>query len=303
MSQIDAQVVANLSRAWPIRAAVCSASAELHVDNFDISKFDYPTTSIPFFNHPLFQQTDIKSKHLVAAWAWMGYNKRTITTEDYIVNPALQYISTDLLPATEYVYQEAIRQTLIDEHYHTLLHLRAMNQSRQYRHLTQSIELPNSIVYRKLRNLQAELVEPWEKSLAQLVFATVSELSINAFLEILASNDTIQPANSQLAQIHLRDEYAHSKTLAQISKIIYNELDSTKKQFFIKILPQALSAFIAQDFSMWKAILQGLNIPSYNTILAECVTNSSKVIIRDYSGIKKFAEEINILDQIDFEFV
>lgn len=303
MTTTDTQVVRQLSRAWPKRATVCAMAGLQAAHDFDASRHDYPTRLIPFFEHPLFQRLDDDQKHLVVTWGWMGYNQRTITAEDCVVNPALNYIASDLLQPADWDFQEAIRQTLVDEHYHTLMHMRAMERTRHDRQLAQRLSLPPSVTYRRLRDLQMTLVEPWEKSLASVAFATVAEISVNAFLDILADDETIQPAHRAVAQMHNRDEYAHSKTLAEISKVIYAGLDPNKQRFFVKILPQALAAFIAQDYSMWDAILHQLNVPAADAILADCTgAAKSSVITRDYTGLHRFAQDVGILDEMDFDF-
>ena len=71
----------------------------------------------------------------------------------------------------------------------------------------------------------------------------------------------------------------------------------------VKVLPQALSAFIAQDYSMWEAILRQLEVPGHERILAESKDQaSSAVLTRDYTGLHRFAQDVGILDQVDFDF-
>lgn len=303
MSNVDAQVLRQLTRAWPKRATVCAMAGLQAAHEFDATRPDYPTRLIPFFEHPLFQALDNELQQQVVTWGWMGYNQRTITAEDSVVNPALNYIASDLLSPEDWDFQESIRQTLVDEHYHTLMHMRAMERTRQDRGLEQRLRLPPSVTYRRLRELQAGLVEPWERALASVAFATVAEISVNAFLDILADDDTIQPANRVIAQMHNRDEYAHSKTLAEISKVLYAGLAPAQQRFFVKVLPQALAAFVAQDYSMWEAILTQLDVPARERIMADCTGQSrSAVITRDYTGLHRFASDVGILDQMDFDF-
>jgi alpha-N-dichloroacetyl-p-aminophenylserinol N-oxygenase len=303
MTIVNAQVVQQLNRAWPRRATVAAMASAQTVDEFDASRYDYPTRLVPFFEHPLFQKLDESLQRLVVTWGWIGYNQRTITAEDCVVNPALNYIATELLGPTDWDFQEAIRQTLVDEHYHTLMHMRAMERTRRERQLTQRLSLPPSVTYRRWCELQAKQVEPWEKALTSVAFATVAEISVNAFLDILADDETIQPANRVVAQMHNRDEYAHSRTLAEISKVLYAGLDPSRQRFFVEVLPQALSAFVAQDYSMWEAILLQLDVPDCEAILADCTAQArGAVITRDYTGLHRFAQEIGVRDQMDFDF-
>lgn len=303
MTSADAQVLRQLARAWPRRATVCAMVGMQPAHEFDASRYDYPTRLVPFFDHPLFQRLDDDLQRLVVTWGWMGYNQRTITAEDAVVNPALNYIASDLLAPEDWDFQESIRQTLVDEHYHTLMHMRAMERTREDRQLQQRLRLPPSVTYRRLSDLRSRLVEPWEKALASVVFATVAEISVNAFLDMLADDDTIQPANSALAQMHNRDEYAHSKALAEISKVLYAGLEPVRQRFFVDVLPKALEAFVAQDYSMWEAILTQLEVPGRETMLADCAGQTrSAVITRDYTGLHRFAKDVGILDRMDFDF-
>lgn len=84
---------------------------------------------------------------------------------------------------------------------------------------------------------------------------------------------------------------------------MYGNMPDEHKLFFISMLPEALNAYIAQDYSMWKVILQYFNIPDVDIIIADTRRNSeNSVIMRDYSGLKKFASALNILDEIKFNF-
>jgi hypothetical protein len=303
MSNVNSRVVKMLNQGWPKRATVCAMAEIPSEAHFDPARPDYPTRMVPFLSHPKFQRLDEAVKSDVLTWGWMGYNERTITAEDSVVNPALHYIATQLLGRRDWTFHEAIRQTLVDEHYHSLMHMRAMESTRSLRGLTRDLTLPKSVTYRRLLALQAELTEPWQRSLAAVAFATVAEISVNAFLDILADDETIQPAHRAIAQMHNRDEYAHSKVLGEISKVLYDGFDAQRRAFFVKALPEALHAFVAQDFSMWEAILTQLEVPDAHEIIADSRSASNAgVIMRDYSGLRRFAEEAGFLGDMEFDF-
>ncbi|TBW33998.1 aminobenzoate oxygenase [Azotobacter chroococcum] len=303
MNPINQEVVRRLNAAWPRRATVCMAATVQPDATFDPARPDYPTRLVPFYEHPRFAILDDELRSKVLTWGWIGYNQRTITAEDCVVNPALIYIATELLGDSDWDSMEAIRQTLVDEHYHTLMHMRAVQGTLRLRGLTERLQLPASVTFRRLQAFQQPLQDEWKRALASVAFATVAEISVNAFLDILADDETIQPANSEIARMHNRDEYAHSETLGEISKQLYRRLNDTQKAFFERALPEALRAFVAQDYSMWEAILTQLEVPGAQEIIADCQADSSgRVIMRDYSGLHQFASNIGIVERLDFDF-
>jgi alpha-N-dichloroacetyl-p-aminophenylserinol N-oxygenase len=303
MMNVNHKLVENLNRAWSKRATVCAMDKFQVEGQFAPDRPDYPTRMVPFFEHPKFQRLDDSLKSAVLTWGWIGYNKRTIAAEDHVVNPALNYICNNLLGTGDWHFHEAMRQTLVDEHYHTLMHMVAMERTKANREIQLQMDLPMSVTYRRLEALRGTLVEPWERALASVAFATVAEISVNAFLDILADDETIQPMNRSVAQMHSRDEYAHSKVLGEVGKVIYEGMSKTQRAFFVKVLPEALRAFVAQDFSMWEAILNQLEIPSAAEIIADAqYTSAGAVIMRDYSGLHRFAEQAGMLQDMEFDF-
>ncbi|CAL8479601.1 diiron oxygenase [Caballeronia sp. S22] len=303
MTNANKALIAQLNNAWPRRATVCDME-KFRVDGeFDAGRPDYPVALVPFFTHEGVQRLDDPVKQDILTWGWIGYNRRTVAAEDHVVNPALNYLASDILPGDDWIFTESIRQTLIDEHYHTLMHLNAIQRTRRQRQIDTDMDLPMSVTYRELEKLKQQLVEPWEKQLAAVAFATVAEISVNAFLDILADDQTIQPQNRSVAQLHNRDEYAHSKTLGEIGKVVFNRLTPSQKTFFIATLPVALRAFVAQDFSMWEAILRQLNVPNAANIIRDCQQpGKESALTRDYSGLHRLADELGILGELDFDF-
>jgi hypothetical protein len=303
MTHPNKALIAQLNNAWPRRATVCDMERFRPAGEFDPARPDYPVALVPFFSHEGIERLDEPIKQAILTWGWIGYNRRTVAAEDQVVNPALNYLASDILPGDDWVFTESIRQTLIDEHYHTLMHLNAIQRTRRERQIEIELDLPMSVTYRELAKLKQQLVEPWEKQLAAVAFATVAEISVNAFLDVLADDETIQPQNRSVAQLHNRDEYAHSKTLGEISKVIFHRLTARQKSFFVATLPVALRAFVAQDFSMWEAILQQLKVPDAKSIVRDAIDAAGpSALTRDYSGLYRLADELGILGQLDFDF-
>ncbi|WP_042338005.1 diiron oxygenase [Paraburkholderia ferrariae] len=303
MTNVNTALIAQLNNAWPRRATVCDMERFRVEGEFDAKRPDYPVALVPFFEHEGIQRLDEPLKRQILSWGWIGYNRRTVAAEDHVVNPALNYLASEILPDDDWIFTESIRQTLIDEHYHTLMHLNAIQRTRHQRQIDIDMDLPMSITYLELEKLKQQLVEPWEKQLAAVAFATVAEISVNAFLDILADDETIQPQNSSVAKLHNRDEYAHSKMLGEIGKVVFHRLTPKQKAFFVATLPLALRAFVAQDFSMWEAILRQLKVPNAAGIIRDCQQPGKETALtRDYSGLHRLADELGILGELDFNF-
>jgi len=147
------------------------------------------------------------------------------------------------------------------------------------------------------------LPEQWQRDLAAITFAVVAEISVNAYLDLLADDQTIQPQNRRVAELHNRDEYAHSKILAEVAKVMYANMQPPQRAFFAQTLSVALSAFVAQDYSMWEAILTQLGVEDAALIIADTrESNKNATIMRDYSGLHRLAQDLGISDEIDFDF-
>jgi hypothetical protein len=301
---IDHHLVQTLNKTWPKRATVCLMEKFQVDEMFDPAKPDYPVHMAPFFVHPKFQRIDEAAKSEVLTWGWIGYNQRTMAAEDYIVNPALGVVANQLLEGEDSVhFREATQQILVDEHYHTLMHMKAIERTRVQRGIQRNLALPRSVTFRRFEALRAELTEPWQRDLTAIAFAVVAEISVNAYLDMLANDTEIQEQNRRVAQLHNRDEHAHSRVLGEIGKVMYSNMSETQRGFFVRVLPEALRAFVAQDFSMWEAILTQLEVPDAAAIIADTSHGSrGAVIMRDYSGLHRFASEIGILEEIEFDF-
>jgi alpha-N-dichloroacetyl-p-aminophenylserinol N-oxygenase len=303
-ASVDHALIHNLNHTWPKRAAVCNLNHSIDGAQFDAKRPDYPLSLVPFRDHPTFERLDETIRQAVLTQAWIGYNKRTIMAEDFVVNPAFFLIAeSELLAGDNGHFKVAMRQALIDEHYHTLMHLEAIERTSRNRNLHAVGEFPPSVTYVELRNALAKQLDSEQKHITQMCFAIVAEISVNAFLDLLADNEEIQPQNSLVAQRHNRDEYAHGKVLGEIGKVLYQNMSNNQRDLLIKTLPHALKAFVAQDYTMWSFVLGRLNVPGYQDMLTDCAASTAeKTMVRDYSGLQKFAEELNIVEKLDFDF-
>lgn len=303
---INHKMIGRLMRSWPKRSTVrgCYFDELKEQKNYNPEIRDYPTTMVPFWDHPNFQKIDDEIKEKVLTWGWINYNQRTIHAEEKVANPAFYLLMQGIFPGCDtFEMKSVVQQSLIDEHFHSLMHYNAIEATKKVRNVKETIHFPDSITYRELVKAQSEVSETWKKQSMILVWAIVSEISINAFLSLLSESKTIQPTHSLIARLHDVDEYAHSSVLIEISKSIYVRMDSEQQNFFVTYLPKALKAFIAQDYSVWTNILEHFKVKGTREIIEDTKSvKSNNSLVRDFSGLKKISKDLDILHKMDFNF-
>lgn len=300
----DDAAVAHLARTWAEHCLVKQKKAPMVSSSaFDRSIPDYPLGLLPFHNHPLFEGAPEEQRQEVLTWGWIGYNLRTIGSEDRVINPALELIAADTFAGVDGSdYRTAIRQTMVDEHYHSLMHLQAIERTLLQRGLTAQPKLPGSLVYRKLCEFRENL-PPWQAKLASVTFAVVAEVSVPAYLNLIAKDATIQPENSQLTECHNRDEYRHAKLLSQVCRTMFVHMNAEERSCFIEYLPAALTAYVSQDVSMWAVILQHVGIEGAEEIIEDAKVNSAtRHLVRDYRGVHGIVRDLGIAGAVQFDF-
>jgi alpha-N-dichloroacetyl-p-aminophenylserinol N-oxygenase len=136
-----------------------------------------------------------------------------------------------------------------------------------------------------------------------LAFATVSEISINAYLDLLADDPEIQVVNSTTARLHNRDEYCHASISDEMAKLVYDVLDPGMRRFFRTMLVAGLNAFVATDYATWTAILHTENVPGADRMIAEVQADrAGSRLVRDYSGLHSLMSDMDVLDEVDFDW-
>jgi len=303
---IDKHLIQRLRKSWPKRATVRGDYFDGTVEQseFDPLLPDYPMKMLPFWDHPSFTRLDEQLKQQILTWGWLEYNKRTIHAEEKVANPAFELLMARRYPGVNgFDMRAVVQQSLIDEHFHSLMHYTAIEKTRELRNIDYNIMLPDSITYRRLLQTIDSVTTQWEKDTLILLWAIVSEISINAMLELLAKDNTIQPHHTKIALYHNRDEFAHASVLIEIAKTVYLHLSVKQRNFFIQYLPRAMSAFIEQDYSAWQGILQYFKIPKATEIIFDVKNNSiTNPIIRDFSGLEKVVQLLDISDELEFDF-
>ncbi|NJM90866.1 MAG: diiron oxygenase [Myxococcales bacterium] len=109
----------------------------------------------------------------------------------------------------------------------------------------------------------------------QLAFSTVAEVTINAYLDLLADDRTIQPLNREITALHRKDESSHSKLFKEFTRALYPRLSTDEQAVYLRGLTAGLDAFVKLDLSAWAAILRHLEVPGADGIIADCERSSA----------------------------
>jgi hypothetical protein len=303
--RVDHTLIRKLVANWPRRTTIRSDKFPWpEPEAYNPETPDYPVRLLPFREHPRFLAAPEHQRREVLTRAWLTYNERTILAEEYMANPAFTMIvHGEFEGADEFHVRQAVQHALIDEHFHTLIHMTAIDETRRLRGLNDQWSAPNSLTRRSLLAEQARATEPWQRALVILAFATVAEISVNAYLELLSADDTIQPMHKLVTYLHNRDEFAHGQLIVEVIKLLYLRMSEPQQTFFIGVLPRALHAYAAHDFSAWRAILHRVGVDGAEDIVAACEHEAaSQLLVRDFSGLKQVATELDIVDRLDFRF-
>ncbi|WP_231988654.1 diiron oxygenase [Mycobacterium sp. 1274761.0] len=300
----ESAVIRRLAGNWHRRATVKRPEPDID-DLFDAARPDYPERIIPFRDHPTWQKLpgDLRSRLL--SWAWIAYNRHTVLAEQRVANPAFALVMEGEFPGLGGQEMEiALAQAMVDEQYHSLMHITASALTRRKRgYPFADTMLPESHTARAHQRRRAQCAERWQRSLTTLAFATVSEISINAYLDLLADDPDIQVVNSTTARLHNRDEYCHASISDEMAKLVYRVLDADKRRFFLDMLVAGLEAFVATDYTTWAAILQFENVPGWQAMIADVQADkSSSRLVRDYSGLYSLMSELDVIADIDFDW-
>ncbi|WP_326950817.1 diiron oxygenase [Amycolatopsis sp. NBC_00348] len=303
-NNVESAVIGRLAGNWRRRATVKRDEPDLD-DLFDVGRPDYPEHLVPFRDHPTWLGLPDHVRSRLLSWAWIAYNRHTVLAEQRVANPAFALVMEGEFPGLGGPTMEiALAQAMVDEQYHTLMHIGASAVTRRKRQAAlPDAWLPDShtaVVHQALRD-RAE--ERWQRSLTTLAFATVSEISINAYLDLLAADPDIQVVNSTTATLHNRDEYCHASISDELGKVIYEVLDPDRKRFFLDMLVAGLEAFVATDYSTWERILEIEQVPGRQRMIAETRADTSRArLVRDYTGLHSLMSEMDVLGQVDFDW-
>ena len=295
----------RLTEAWPRRATVRGDLSWLTpAGDYDPRLPDYPTRLLPFAEHPLFTEAPERQRLRVGTLAWLFYNERVIEVEEAVVNPTFEMLARGRFPGLGgHEVREAAKQAQVDEVWHTYLHMLALHRSREARMVEAEPDYANSVTARRLREFQAAASESWERDLLALLWTTVAEVSVSAYLELLAADGTVQAVNSLVCRMHSRDESAHGPVMHELVKRSFASMSAEQKNAFVRFLPEAVKAFGAEDFDLWPDILRTAGIERAREIVEDCRGRpEAEYLVTDYSGVQRLLDDLGIADRIDFEF-
>lgn len=300
----ESAVITRLAGNWHRRATVKRDEPDLDA-LFDPGRPDYPEHILPFAQHPTWQALAEEARSRILSWAWIAYNRHTVTAEQRVANPAFALVMEGEYPGLGGPdLHAALAQAMVDEQYHTLMHLNASAVTRRRRGLALPDHvLPLSHTAAVHERLRSQASERWQRSLTTLAFATVSEISINAYLDLLADDPEIQVVNSTTARLHNRDEHCHAAISDELAKVVYEVLPEAQQRYFLAMLIEGLEAFTATDFATWERILDLEEIEGGQEMLREVRTDPARMrLVRDYTGLYTLLDDMDLLEQVDFDW-
>lgn len=300
----ETAVVRGLARSWGYRAAVKKSEPDLGA-LFDLTKLDYPDSLLPFAEHDGYAVMDEPAKNRLRSWAWIAFNKNVMDIEEYVVNPGFDLIAHDGLESgigdTAAV---AVHQTMVDEQYHTLMHLNASAVMRRLR----GWAMPNNAlpevhtVRRQRRSTHAEY-DPRRRAISTFAFTTVAEISISAYLDLISDDPRIQPVNRATVRVHNRDERAHAAITDDIAEIVYDSLNESERSHFLGGLAEAMTTFSSNDFTTWRAIVDLEGVPHGQSMIDDVAhAENRQRLVQDFSGIERLSSRLGVHDRIEFDW-
>jgi len=301
-ADLASAVMERIGKSWDNRVAVRKERLDL-TQYTDPSIPDFPIAMVPFWDDPDFAALDDATKHRFLGCAWVAYNEKAIYLEDAIVNPMCTLLMRGALPGVGHPrVKQVIAQILVDEQFHILMCLDICNVARE-RHGLQDFTSPEPNLGVRHRALLAAAADEHEAALVRMAYATISECSINEFLNTVADDKTIQPLNRINTDMHRRDESVHGPAIRQIASSVYRALDEDSQRRYREYLRDALDIFTTPDPEQWTPLLDYLEIPDREAIMTRLRERmAGRKLKRDYTIIRAMFDELGITEQVGFEF-
>jgi alpha-N-dichloroacetyl-p-aminophenylserinol N-oxygenase len=293
---VESAIINGLVRTWSQRATVRKQEVDLD-DLFDPAKADYPEELIPFHSHDRYLALDENTQNRLRAWAWIAYNKSVMDIEQFVVNPGFGMLLRDEFGVGfGDKHKIAAVQAMVDEEYHTLMHLNASALTRRRRQWA----LPDTLLPRSrtVREHDAELAAAAPgrpAAIVRLAYTAAAETSISGYLALMSENDAIQPVNCATVALHRRDELCHSSVTGELLKIVFGELDSDERRQLVAALGTAVEAFTGSDFSTWAAILRAERVEGADQIIRDVEDASvGQRVVQDCSAIRRLCRDLGV---------
>ncbi|WP_172382355.1 4-aminobenzoate N-oxygenase [Streptomyces sp. MNP-20] len=302
---IGSATLRRLVRAWPRRAAVTTRPEVMEESAaYDPALPDYPLEIVPFAEHPRFLAARPDQRRQVLTGLWIGYNERVIATEHLIAEPAFDLVMCGVFPGgDDPLIRQSVQQAVVDESFHTYMHMLAIARTRELRDVRTRPEQPPLVTYRRLCALLATMPEEWERHIAVLVWGAVAETCINSLLALLARDESIQPAHSLITTLHLRDETAHGSVVTEVVRELYARMNAAQRRTLVRCLPLALEAFAEQDLSTLRLELATAGVHGADEIVGDLrATSTGRRLVRDFSGAQRMVEQLGLAGEVDFDF-
>ncbi len=302
---IGPSTLRRLAAAWPRRATIrTDLAAVTDPVAYDPQLLDYPVHLLPFAQHPRFLAATPEQQLRVNTLAWIAYNERVIAAEEFVANPTFEMLAHGVFPGVDrYEVKEVVQQSHVDEVWHTYMHMTAVQRTRQARSLTAEPLYGQPVTNRVLYALAADCPEKWQRDLLYLLWTAVGEISINGFLDLLASAEGVQPMHTLIARLHARDEAAHGPVLFELMREIFPKFNREQREFAIRMLPDAITAFGAEDYELWPLLLDFAGIPQAREIIEDTRRlPGNELMMNDFSTVHRLVRELEIEHLVDFDF-
>jgi P-aminobenzoate N-oxygenase AurF. len=88
---LEHAVIGRLVGNWHRRATVKRDEPDLD-DLFEPDRPDYPERILPFHDHPTYLALAPEKRSELLTWAWIAYNRHTVTAEQEVANPAFALV-------------------------------------------------------------------------------------------------------------------------------------------------------------------------------------------------------------------
>ncbi|WP_305091447.1 diiron oxygenase [Prescottella sp. R16] len=298
----ESAVIRAMGRSWPKRATVKHQEPDLDA-LFDPGRDDYPVALIPFAADDRFTRIDGEVRARLLAWAWIAYNKNVMDVEQYVVNPGFRLLSQDAFgTGLGDALTVATLQAMVDEQYHTLMHLNASALTRRRRgwQLPEA-RLPYGPTVRRHLTAVAAAESPREAALTSLAFTTVAETSISSYLGLMTDDEDLQPVNRATVVLHRRDEYCHSSIAAELLTIVYERLRPDDRRILLDGLASGLEAFEANDWSTWSTIFETENVRDGAAMVADAAHDTGRrKLVQDCSAIRRLCDDLGVTDEVPY---
>ncbi|MFC9789550.1 diiron oxygenase [Rhodococcus sp. NPDC127528] len=291
---VESAVIAGLVRSWPRRATVRRAEPDLD-EVFDPAKADYAEELVPFRDHETYLALDEATRDRIRAWAWIAYNKNVVDIEQHVVNPGFQLLLEDSLhTGLGDTARASVVQAMVDEQYHTLMHLNASALTRRRRPWPlPERALPTSLTVVRGREAVAAQDDPRAAALVTLAFTTVAETSIGAYLSLIADDETVQPVNKATVALHRRDERAHASVTSELVKLVYDRLHPDDRRILLSGMADGVAAFTGTDYSVWSAILAEVGVAGADAMLRDVAAGPGDGrLVQDCSAIDRLRAQL-----------